>query len=73
MPRHKRVVVPHGPAFVPCGQCSDGWVSRLRWTPGGWPVIYDVTRCACWREHQRRLTSIMAGEFDARMAQVGSE
>ena len=72
MPRRKRVVVPRGPAFVPCEACNGtGWILTVTWR---WESYNRrVKRCACWREHQRRLTSIMAGEFDARMAQVGSE
>ena len=72
MPRHKRVVVQRGPAFVPCGQCSDGWVTRVVWERNR-PRL-EVMRCQCWTAHQKRLSSASTGDgFDARAAQVGGE
>ena len=70
MRRRKRVVVPRGPAFVPCGACSCGWVMRIAWERT--PPRVEVRRCPCWLAHQMRLT-LHKDAFDARMAQVGSE
>jgi len=48
--RKRRKPVERGPAFVPCGQCSNGWITR---------ILYDghpaAVRCWCWVSHQQTL------------------